>query len=150
MRSRRLFNASAEKVMWRLRKNLFSHVIVQEVGFFDRVRTGELMNRLSEVSTHQLPLPFSACLLSSCPPLKMSQRLLLGLDTGHAAHEKRWHNFHLYCAAIHCRGLFWPRADVHDQPLALSPHAWCVLLLNMHTDIQAAKYNVHSLRGLHH
>ena len=45
----RLFNASAEKVMWRLRKNLFSHVIVQEVGFFDKVRTGELMNRLSEV-----------------------------------------------------------------------------------------------------
>ena len=45
----RLFNASAERVMWRLRCNLFSHIIVQEVGFFDRVRTGELMNRLSEV-----------------------------------------------------------------------------------------------------
>ncbi|EIE23519.1 putative ABC transporter [Coccomyxa subellipsoidea C-169] len=43
-----LFNASAEKVMWRLRNNLFSHIILQEVGFFDRVRTGELMNRLSE------------------------------------------------------------------------------------------------------
>jgi hypothetical protein len=46
----RLFNASAEKVMWRLRNSLFSHIILQEVGFFDRVRTGELMNRLSEVS----------------------------------------------------------------------------------------------------
>ncbi|CAL8472139.1 g11681 [Coccomyxa elongata] len=43
-----LFNASAEKVMWRLRNNLFTHIILQEVGFFDRVRTGELMNRLSE------------------------------------------------------------------------------------------------------
>ena len=53
---RRLFNASAEKVMWRLRKTLFSHVIVQEVGFFDRVRTGELMNRLSEVRARQLPV----------------------------------------------------------------------------------------------
>ena len=49
---RRLFNASAEKVMWRLRNNLFTHIILQEVGFFDRVRTGELMNRLSEVSLH--------------------------------------------------------------------------------------------------
>ena len=40
--------------MWRLRKTLFSHIIVQEVGFFDKVRTGELMNRLSEVSASQL------------------------------------------------------------------------------------------------
>lgn len=51
---RRLFNASAEKVMWRLRNNLFTHIILQEVGFFDRVRTGELMNRLSEVSIMHL------------------------------------------------------------------------------------------------
>ncbi|CAK0787881.1 hypothetical protein CVIRNUC_011103 [Coccomyxa viridis] len=43
-----LFNASAERVMWRLRSRLFEHIIHQEVGFFDRVRTGELMNRLSE------------------------------------------------------------------------------------------------------
>ena len=35
--------------MWRLRSRLFEHIIHQEVGFFDRVRTGELMNRLSEV-----------------------------------------------------------------------------------------------------
>lgn len=35
--------------MWRLRSRLFEHIIRQEVGFFDRVRTGELMNRLSEV-----------------------------------------------------------------------------------------------------
>ena len=46
----RLFNASAERVMWRLRSRLFEHIIHQEVGFFDRVRTGELMNRLSEVT----------------------------------------------------------------------------------------------------
>ena len=45
----RLFNASAERVMWRLRSRLFEHIIHQEVGFFARVRTGELMNRLSEV-----------------------------------------------------------------------------------------------------
>ena len=36
--------------MWRLRSRLFEHIIHQEVGFFDRVRTGELMNRLSEVT----------------------------------------------------------------------------------------------------
>ena len=49
----RLFNASAERVMWRLRSRLFEHIIHQEVGFFDRVRTGELMNRLSEVTRLQ-------------------------------------------------------------------------------------------------
>ena len=32
----RLFNASAERVMWRLRSRLFEHIIHQEVGFFDR------------------------------------------------------------------------------------------------------------------
>lgn len=58
---RRLFNASAEKVMWRLRNNLFTHIILQEVGFFDRVRTGELMNRLSEVSLHHAPLDIYSC-----------------------------------------------------------------------------------------
>ena len=39
--------------MWRLRSRLFEHIIHQEVGFFDRVRTGELMNRLSEVTNLQ-------------------------------------------------------------------------------------------------
>ncbi len=43
--------------MWRLRSRLFEHIIHQEVGFFDRVRTGELMNRLSEVRA-----------LVGCPP----------------------------------------------------------------------------------
>lgn len=35
--------------MWALRNRLFRRLINQEIGFFDRVRTGELMNRLSEV-----------------------------------------------------------------------------------------------------
>jgi ABC-type multidrug transport system fused ATPase/permease subunit len=44
-----LFNCASERVMARLRFRLFSHLMGQEMGFFDRVRTGELMNRLSEV-----------------------------------------------------------------------------------------------------
>ena len=44
-----LFNSASERVMARLRFRLFSHLMGQEMGFFDRVRTGELMNRLSEV-----------------------------------------------------------------------------------------------------
>mmetsp|Transcript_17526 Transcript_17526/g.52590 ORF Transcript_17526/g.52590 Transcript_17526/m.52590 type:complete len:687 (+) Transcript_17526:397-2457(+) len=43
-----LFNGAAERVMARLRARLFRHLMSQELGFFDRVRTGELMNRLSE------------------------------------------------------------------------------------------------------
>ena len=35
--------------MNRLRVRLFAHLAGQEIGFFDRVRTGELMNRLAEV-----------------------------------------------------------------------------------------------------
>lgn len=35
--------------MCRLRSRLFGHLMSQEIGFFDRIRTGELMNRLSEV-----------------------------------------------------------------------------------------------------
>ena len=45
----RLFNAAAERVMWRVRLALFNRLTRQEIGFFDCVRTGELMNRLSEV-----------------------------------------------------------------------------------------------------
>lgn len=45
----RLFNSAAERVMCNLRHRLFSHLMNQEIGFFDRIRTGELMNRLSEV-----------------------------------------------------------------------------------------------------
>ena len=39
--------------MSKLRHRLFSHLMSQEIGFFDRIRTGELMNRLSEVSTQE-------------------------------------------------------------------------------------------------
>ena len=45
----RLFNSAAERVMNRLRCRTFRHIIGQEMGFFDRVRVGELVNRLSEV-----------------------------------------------------------------------------------------------------
>ncbi|DBB11348.1 TPA: hypothetical protein ACH3X3_006772 [Trebouxia sp. C0006] len=43
-----LFNSAAERVMCNLRHRLFSHLMNQEIGFYDRIRTGELMNRLSE------------------------------------------------------------------------------------------------------
>ena len=36
--------------MNRLRCRTFAHITSQEIGFFDRVRTGELVNRLSEAS----------------------------------------------------------------------------------------------------
>lgn len=55
--------------MWRLRSRLFEHIIHQEVGFFDRVRTGELMNRLSEVRALDACTPLSCAknwLTSSC------------------------------------------------------------------------------------
>lgn len=51
----RLFNSAAERVMCNLRHRLFSHLMNQEIGFYDRIRTGELMNRLSEVTTGSLP-----------------------------------------------------------------------------------------------
>ncbi|KAG6555293.1 hypothetical protein Mapa_003336 [Marchantia paleacea] len=43
-----LFTAASERVVARLKKNLFSHLINQEIAFFDVTRTGELLNRLSE------------------------------------------------------------------------------------------------------
>ncbi|KAJ6844742.1 ABC transporter B family member 25 [Iris pallida] len=43
-----LFNSASEKVVARLRKNLFSHLINQEIAFYDVTRTGELLSRLSE------------------------------------------------------------------------------------------------------
>jgi len=42
-----LFNLSGERVVARLRRRLFARLIVQEVGFFDGNKTGELMNRLA-------------------------------------------------------------------------------------------------------
>ncbi|XP_056170723.1 ABC transporter B family member 25-like [Syzygium oleosum] len=43
-----LFFSASERVVARLRKNLFSHIIHQEIAFFDVTRTGELLSRLSE------------------------------------------------------------------------------------------------------
>ncbi|KAF3444881.1 hypothetical protein FNV43_RR14574 [Rhamnella rubrinervis] len=43
-----LFSSASERVVARLRKNLYSHLIHQEIAFFDVTRTGELLSRLSE------------------------------------------------------------------------------------------------------
>ncbi|PON73646.1 ATP-binding cassette containing protein [Trema orientale] len=43
-----LFSSASERVVARLRKNLFSHLIQQEIAFYDVTRTGELLSRLSE------------------------------------------------------------------------------------------------------
>eukprot|EP00887_Chlorella_sp_A99_P000339 scaffold13.g339.t1 len=43
-----LFQSAAERVMFRLRCRLFAAIVAQEIGWFDRVRTGELVNRLAE------------------------------------------------------------------------------------------------------
>ncbi|KAK7330274.1 hypothetical protein VNO77_24464 [Canavalia gladiata] len=43
-----LFYSASERVVARLRKNLFSHLVNQEIAFFDVTRTGELLSRLSE------------------------------------------------------------------------------------------------------
>ncbi|KAH9318061.1 hypothetical protein KI387_019830, partial [Taxus chinensis] len=42
------FSSTSERVVARLRKNLFRHLIQQEIAFFDVTRTGELLSRLSE------------------------------------------------------------------------------------------------------
>ncbi|MFP2961592.1 ABC transporter ATP-binding protein [Myxococcus sp. 1LA] len=46
-----LFNTSGERVVSRLRKDLFRALLSQEVGFFDTRRTGELTSRLSSDTT---------------------------------------------------------------------------------------------------
>lgn len=43
-----LFNSASERVVARLRKDLFTHLICQEIAFYDVTRTGELLSRLSE------------------------------------------------------------------------------------------------------
>ncbi|KAM9305324.1 ATP-binding cassette sub-family B member 10, mitochondrial [Gastrophryne carolinensis] len=42
-----LMQTSGQRIVRRLRTSLFSSVMRQEVGFFDKTRTGELINRLS-------------------------------------------------------------------------------------------------------
>ncbi len=46
-----LFTVAGERVVSRLREELYRLVILQEVGFFDSRRTGELINRLSSDTT---------------------------------------------------------------------------------------------------
>ncbi|EPS69730.1 hypothetical protein M569_05030 [Genlisea aurea] len=43
-----LFSSASERVVARLRRNLFAHLVYQEIAFFDVTRTGELLSRLSE------------------------------------------------------------------------------------------------------
>lgn len=43
-----MFNSASERVVARLRKDLFSHLMKQEIAFYDVTRTGELLSRLSE------------------------------------------------------------------------------------------------------
>nr|XP_034889165.1 ABC transporter B family member 27-like isoform X2 [Populus alba] len=43
-----LFSSASERVVARLRKDLFNHLINQEIAFYDVTRTGELLSRLSE------------------------------------------------------------------------------------------------------
>jgi ATP-binding cassette subfamily B protein len=46
-----LFTVAGERVVARLRRDLFSHLVRQEIAFFDKERTGELTNRLSSDTT---------------------------------------------------------------------------------------------------
>ncbi|KAG7548498.1 ABC transporter type 1 transmembrane domain [Arabidopsis suecica] len=43
-----LFNSASERVVARLRKDLFKHLMYQEIAFYDVTKTGELLSRLSE------------------------------------------------------------------------------------------------------
>ena len=38
---------SSQRIVKRLRDNLFSRILKQEIAFFDKTKTGELVNRLS-------------------------------------------------------------------------------------------------------
>jgi ABC-type multidrug transport system fused ATPase/permease subunit len=46
-----LFTLIGERLVARLRKDLFEHIIRQDIQFFDQNKTGELMNRLSSDTT---------------------------------------------------------------------------------------------------
>ena len=47
----RLFTTAGERVVARLRQNLFSRLMSQEIAFFDERKTGELTNRLASDTT---------------------------------------------------------------------------------------------------
>ncbi len=46
-----LFTLSGERIVLRLRGQLYAHILDQEVAFFDKNRTGDLMSRLSSDAT---------------------------------------------------------------------------------------------------
>ncbi len=46
-----LFTMAGERIVLRLRQNLYSHILEQEIAFFDFNRTGELMSRISSDAT---------------------------------------------------------------------------------------------------
>src|ERR1700704_2469800 len=46
-----VFSVAGERVVARLREQLFSGILDQEIAFFDQRRTGELTNRLSSDTT---------------------------------------------------------------------------------------------------
>ncbi len=46
-----LFTVAGERIVAKLRQQLYGNVISQEIGFFDQTRTGELLNRLSADTT---------------------------------------------------------------------------------------------------
>ena len=66
-----LFTVAGERVVARLRTDLYRAVISQEVGFFDQRRTGELTNRLASDTT----------VLQNTVTVNVSMLLRLGLQT---------------------------------------------------------------------
>ena len=46
-----LFTMAGERIVLRLRQRLYSHILNQEVAFFDHNKTGELMSRISSDTT---------------------------------------------------------------------------------------------------
>lgn len=46
-----LFTVAGERIVTRLRQDLYHRIIRQEIGFFDQRRTGELINRLASDTT---------------------------------------------------------------------------------------------------
>ena len=47
-----LFSFAGERIISRLKKRLFDRLLAQEVGFYDKTKTGEIMSRLSSDTSH--------------------------------------------------------------------------------------------------
>ncbi|KAL6528195.1 ABC transporter B member 25 [Orobanche hederae] len=76
-----LFSSANERVIARLRKNLFSHLIQQEIALFDVTRTGELLSRLPEDTQ----------VIKSAATMNIYEALW-NVTTGHRPH---WHRLHV-------------------------------------------------------